>query len=106
MSTFVLIHGAWHGGYAWRHVAPMLRKAGHEVFAPSLTGLGDRSHLSSREVNLETHIQDVVSLIEMEDLSKVVLLGHSYGGMVITGVADRMPGRIAGELPERSCHLD
>jgi pimeloyl-ACP methyl ester carboxylesterase len=94
MATFVLIHGAWHGGYAWRHVTPMLRKAGHEVFAPSLTGLGDRAHLSSREIDLDTHIQDVVSLLEMEDLHEVILLGHSYGGMVITGAADRVPQRI------------
>ena len=94
MSTFVLIHGAWHGGWAFRHVAPMLRKAGHEVFAPSLTGLGDRAHLATREIDLEVHVQDVVSLIEMEDLSGVILLGHSYGGMVITGAADRVHQRI------------
>ena len=95
MATFVLIHGAWHGGYAWRHVAPMLRQAGHAVYAPSLTGLGDRAHLARREVDLDLHVQDVVSLLEMEDLQRVVLLGHSYGGMVITGAADRVPERIA-----------
>lgn len=92
--TFVLIHGAWHGGWAWRHVAPLLRRAGHEVHAPSLTGLGDRAHLARPDIDLELHIQDVVSLLEMEDLEDVILLGHSYGGMVITGVADRIPERI------------
>ena len=94
MSTFVLIHGAWHGGWAWRRVAPLLRSAGHEVFAPSLTGLGDRAHLARPGIDLELHIQDVVSLLEMEDLKDVILLGHSYGGMVVTGAADRAPGRI------------
>jgi len=93
--TFLLVHGAWHGGWCWRDVVPRLRKAGHEVFAPSLTGLGERKHLASARVDLETHIQDIVALVEMEDLKKVVLVGHSYGGMVITGVADRIPTRLA-----------
>jgi pimeloyl-ACP methyl ester carboxylesterase len=92
--TFVLIHGAWHGGWCWRRVAALLRKAGHEVYAPSLTGLGERKHLGGR-VDLDTHINDVLNLIEMEDLHDVVLVGHSYGGMVVTGAADRMPARIA-----------
>jgi len=93
--TFLLVHGAWHGGWCWRDVVPRLRKAGHEVFAPSLTGLGERKHLASARVDLETHVQDIVALIEMEDLKRVVLVGHSYGGMVITGVADRIPTRLA-----------
>ena len=94
MTAFVLIHGAWHGGWCWRRVAPLLRQAGHEVFTPSLTGLGERAHLAQPGIDLELHIQDVVSLLEMEDLSDVVLLGHSYGGMVVTGAADRVPRRI------------
>ncbi|HEX2198356.1 MAG TPA: alpha/beta hydrolase family protein [Burkholderiales bacterium] len=95
MATFVLIHGAWHGGWCWKLVAPALRRAGHEVYAPSLTGLGERRHLAGREVDLDTHIEDVVALLEMEALERVILLGHSYGGMVVTGAADRAPGRIA-----------
>ncbi len=92
--NFVLIHGAWHGAWCWRRVAPILRSAGQEVFVPSLTGLGDRAHLCRPEVDLETHIQDVVKLLEMEELEEVRLVGHSYAGMVITGVADRVPERI------------
>jgi pimeloyl-ACP methyl ester carboxylesterase len=93
--TFVLIHGAWHGGWCWRRVSTLLRRAGHEVHAPSLTGLGERKHLAGGRIDLDTHIQDVVGLIEMEDLHDVVLVGHSYGGMVVTGAADRLPARIA-----------
>ena len=89
MATYVLIHGAWHGGWCWNIVARALRRAGHEVYAPSLTGLGERKHLARREIDLETHIEDVVSLMEMHDLQDVILLGHSYGGMVVTGAADR-----------------
>jgi pimeloyl-ACP methyl ester carboxylesterase len=92
--NFVLIHGAWHGGWCWRHVAPLLRRAGHDVFAPSLTGMGDRAHLARPDIDLETHITDVVTLLEMHDLHDVVLLGHSYGGMVVTGAADRAAKRI------------
>jgi pimeloyl-ACP methyl ester carboxylesterase len=95
MATFVLVHGAWHGGWCWKLVAPALRRAGHEVYAPSLTGLGERRHLASRAVDLDTHIQDVVGLLEMEDLQRVILLGHSYGGMVVTGAADRAAGRVS-----------
>jgi pimeloyl-ACP methyl ester carboxylesterase len=94
MTDFVLVHGAWHGGWCWKLVAPALRRAGHEVYAPSLTGLGERRHLASRAISLDTHIQDVVSLLEMEDLKDVVLVGHSYGGMVVTGAADRAAARI------------
>ena len=92
--TYVLIHGAWHGGWAWRLVAPILRHAGHEVYAPSLTGMGDRSHLLRAEIDLELHVADVVAVLEAHDLSDVILLGHSYGGMVITGAADRAAKRI------------
>lgn len=91
--TFVLIHGAWHGGWCWRFVRPLLK--GRMVFSPSLTGLGERRHLARPDIDLDTHIEDVVSLLEMEDLKDVVLVGHSYGGMVVTGAADRAPERIA-----------
>ncbi|WP_315837464.1 alpha/beta fold hydrolase [Bradyrhizobium prioriisuperbiae] len=92
--TFVLVHGAWHGGWCYRDVANALRAAGHTVFTPTHTGLGERSHLSSESITLETHIRDVCGCIEAEELSNVILCGHSYGGMVITGVADRMSSRI------------
>ena len=95
MATFVLVHGAWGGGLIWRRVARSLRVAGHEVYTPTLTGLGERRHLLSRDVNLATHIRDVASLVEYEDLTGIVLVGHSYGGMVVTGVADAMAGTIA-----------
>jgi len=95
MATFVLVHGAWGGASVWRSFAPLLREKGHEVFYVSLTGLGERYHLGRPETNLSTHIQDVVELAEYEDLHDIVLAGASYGGMVITGVADRIPERIA-----------
>ena len=94
MSTYVLVHGAWGGAHGWRKVRPLLQQAGHAVFTPSLTGQGERAHLASLHVNLNTHIQDVENLIWYEDLADVILVGHSYGGMVVTGVADRMPDRI------------
>ena len=94
MSTFVLVHGAWGGSYGWRKVRPLLQQAGNTVFTPSLTGLGERAHLASPEVNLTTHIQDVCNTIWYEDLVDIILVGHSYGGMVVTGVADRMADRI------------
>lgn len=89
MTTYVLCHGAWGGGWGWARVARILRDAGHEVFTPTYTGLGERSHLLSPDVDLETHIQDVRGVIRYEDLRDFVLVGHSYGGMVITGVADK-----------------
>lgn len=95
MATFVLVHGGWHGGWCWRKVAPLLRDAGHEVYAPTLTGLGERAHLLSPAVDLETHIRDVVGVVTYEDLEEVVLVGHSYGGMVITGAAERIAERLA-----------
>jgi pimeloyl-ACP methyl ester carboxylesterase len=95
MSTFVLVHGAWHGSWCWKRVRGALEGAGHQVFTPTLTGVGERSHLLSPQVDLETHISDVENLIRWEELSDVVLCGHSYGGCVVSGVADRIPERIA-----------
>jgi pimeloyl-ACP methyl ester carboxylesterase len=95
MSTYVLVHGAWHGSWCWKRVREALQAQGHDVFTPTLTGVGERSHLLSREVNLETHIDDVVNLIRWEELSNIVLCGHSYGGAVVSGAADRVPERIA-----------
>lgn len=95
MTTYVLVGGAWLGGWCWQPVARRLRDEGHDVYPATLTGLGERAHLASPEVDLETHITDVVNLTEFEDLHDVVLLGHSYGGLVITGAADRIPGRIS-----------
>ena len=92
--AFVLVHGAWHGGWCWAEVAGVLQAAGHRVFAPSLTGLADRAHLFGAQVTLATHVEDVVRLIEFERLDGCVLVGHSYGGNVITGVADRLRDRI------------
>ena len=96
MSTYVLIAGAWLGGWAWRRVATSLREHGHTVYPLSLTGLAERSHLAGPQVDLETHIADVVNLFEYEDLQEVVLVGHSYAGFVIGGVADRAPERLNG----------
>lgn len=93
-QTYVLVHGAWHGSWCWKRVRRNLQDAGHEVFAPTLTGVGDRSHLGSASVDLSTHITDIVNLLRWEDLTDVVLCGHSYGGMVISGVADQVPERI------------
>lgn len=95
MANFVLVHGGWQGGWSYRRVARLLRQAGHEVYTPTLTGLGERSHLAEMPINLDTHITDIVNTILWEDLSDVVLVGHSYGGMVITGVADQISERIS-----------
>ena len=89
MTAYVLCHGAWGGGWAWTRVARILRGHGHEVFTPTYTGLGERAHLLTPEVDLETHISDVRGVIRCERLDDFVLVGHSYGGMVITGVADK-----------------
>jgi pimeloyl-ACP methyl ester carboxylesterase len=94
-KTFVLVHGAWHGGWCWRRVADLLEKQGHKVFAPTLTGLGERSHLMSKDIRLATHVTDVVNLMRWEDLSDVVLCGHSYAGVVVSGVAEQMEGKIS-----------
>jgi pimeloyl-ACP methyl ester carboxylesterase len=101
MASFVLVHGAWHGGWCWQRVAAVLRRAGHDVFHPTLTGVGDRSHLIGTRPDLSTHIKDTTNLIAWEDLQDVVLCGHSYGGMVVTGAADAMADRIAALV-----HLD
>ena len=113
MATYVLVGGAWLGGWCWQDVARRLRRDGHEVYPATLTGLGERAHLASRDVDLETHIADVVNLVEFEDLREVVLVGHSYAGIVVTGVADRIPGRLsllayldAGPVPDGSSYLD
>ncbi|MDB5411135.1 MAG: hypothetical protein JWL84_6047 [Rhodospirillales bacterium] len=94
MATFVLVHGAWHGGWCYGRVAKMLRAAGHEVYTPTLTGVGERAHLAGISITLTTHVQDIVNVIEYENLSDVILCGHSYGGMVITGVAAAVGERI------------
>lgn len=96
-QTYVIVHGAWGGGWAFQEVERMLRAAGHTVYRPTLTGQGERSHLAgllTTNIDLNLHITDVVNAIEWEKLQDVVLVGHSYGGMVVTGVADRVPGRI------------
>lgn len=94
MSTFVLVHGAFSGAWSWRAVAELLAEDGHTVFTPTLTGLGERRHLASPEVSLSTHIEDVVAVLSYERLNNVTLVGHSYGGMVVTGVAERVPQRL------------
>lgn len=95
MATFVLVQGAFVGGWCWRWVTPELRAARHDVYTPTLTGLGERVHLASPEIDLDTHIQDVVNVLHYEDLTDVVLVGWSYGGMIVAGVADRVSERIA-----------
>lgn len=92
--TFVLVHGTWHGGWVWRDVRRLLRERGHRVFTPTCTGCGERVHLTGPDVGLETHIRDIVNVIEYEELDDVVLVGHSFAGMTITGVADRLRERI------------
>ncbi len=94
-KTFLLVHGAWHGGWCWRDVRAQLEAQGHRVFTPTLTGLAERAHLLSADIGLDTHITDITSLIDYYDLTDIVLVGHSYGGMVITGVADAMKDRIS-----------
>jgi pimeloyl-ACP methyl ester carboxylesterase len=93
-KTFVLAHGSWHGGWCWQRVAARLSEQGHRVFAPSYTGMGDRAHLLNADVTLDTFIDDIAQVLLTEDLSDVVLVGHSFGGVPITGVADRMPEKI------------
>jgi pimeloyl-ACP methyl ester carboxylesterase len=92
--TFVLVHGAWHGGWCWRKVVPLLASAGHRVLAPTLTGLGERSHLVTPEVDLDTHIQDINAVFHYEDVRDAVLVGHSYGGMVVAGAAPSLIHRL------------
>src|SRR5215469_11680519 len=95
MATFVLVHGGWHGGWCWQKVIPFLEAASHEVYAPTLTGLAERASELSPEVGLETHIRDIEGELQEKDLHGVILVSHSYSGMVITGVVDRVPERIA-----------
>jgi pimeloyl-ACP methyl ester carboxylesterase len=113
MTTYVLVAGAWLGGWSWQPVTTRLRAQGHDVYPVTLTGLGERSHLASREVDFETYVADVVNLVEFEDLHDVVLVGHSYAGLVVTAVADRIPERISvlafldsGPVPDGTAFLD
>jgi pimeloyl-ACP methyl ester carboxylesterase len=100
-QTFVLVHGAWHGGWCWRNVKAALEKRGHRVFTPTMTGMGERHHLSSTSVDLNTHIRDIAAVIEAEELSNVVLVGHSYGGYIATAIRQQMPERLKSVV-----HLD
>jgi pimeloyl-ACP methyl ester carboxylesterase len=93
-TTFVLVHPAWHGSWFWKKVTPLLRHGGHTVSTPTLTGLGERTHLARPEIGLDVHVSDVVNVLEHDDLRDVVLVGHSSSGAVVTGVADRAPERI------------
>jgi pimeloyl-ACP methyl ester carboxylesterase len=109
MSTFLLLHGAFHGGWCWARVAPILRAQGHAVFTPTQTGLGERAHLLSRDITLDTFVQDVVAVLENEELEDAVLVGHSFGGIGITGAADRVRERVRGliyldsVIPQNGC---
>jgi len=94
-ATFLVAHGAWSAGWAWKKLHPLMAAAGHRLVTPTYTGLGERAHLADPSNDLETHIQDVLAVLEVEDLRDVVLIGHSYGGMVATGVADRARDRLA-----------
>lgn len=95
MANYVLVHGAWHGAWCWRDVLPLLWQAGHRAYTVTLTGLGDRAHLLSPSIDLQTHIDDVSATILAEELTDVILVGHSYAGMLITAVADVMPERLS-----------
>ena len=95
MVDFVLVHGAWHGGWCWRDLEPLLQAKGHRTHALTLTGLGERAHLLSADISPDTHVQDVANTIKYRELDQAVLVGHSYGGMIIEGVASLMPERIA-----------
>jgi pimeloyl-ACP methyl ester carboxylesterase len=113
VTTYVLAAGAWLGGWSWQTVAGRLRGQGHDVYPVTLTGLGERRHLARPEVDLDTHITDIINLIEYEELRDVVLVGHSYAGIVITGVADRVPERIgrlvyldSGPVPDGTPFID
>lgn len=94
MADFLLVHGGWMGGWCYKRVAKLLRSQGHEVYTPTNTGVGERAHLYDPSINLDTHVEDIMNVIEWEDLDDFVLVGHSYGGMIITVVADRIPERI------------
>ncbi|MCP5265452.1 MAG: alpha/beta hydrolase [Burkholderiaceae bacterium] len=94
MARIVVAHGAWSSAFAWQRMHALLRERGHTLWVPTLTGLGERSHLSNRSIDLDMHVRDVCNMLFHEDLNDIVLIGHSYGGMVATGVADREPARI------------
>lgn len=113
MTTYVLVGGAWLGGWCWQPVARRLRDHGHDAYPVTLTGLGERAHLASPDVNLDTHVADIANLIEFEDLREVVLVGHSYAGAPVTGAADRVPERIgrvvyldSGPIPDGTAFLE
>jgi pimeloyl-ACP methyl ester carboxylesterase len=113
MTTFVLVPGFWLGAWAWRPVAAELRRHGHDVYPISLTGLGERAHLARPDIDLDVHVTDVVNLLTYEDLSDVVLVGHSYAGIVVTAAADRAADRVAqlvyvdtGPLPDGTAAAD
>jgi len=95
MSTIVLVHGGWHGGWVWRAVADRLQAMGHRVFAPTMTGLGERAHLAHADITPDLHVRDIANVLRFEDLSDVTLVGHSYGGFIIAGVAGQMPQRVS-----------
>ena len=95
MSSVVLVHGGWHGGWVWREVADRLGAMGHRVFAPTMTGLGERAHLAHPDITPDLHVQDIEGVLRFEDLNDVTLVGHSYGGFIIAGVASRMPERVS-----------
>lgn len=95
MKTYVLVHGALHGGWCWRRVVARLRAAGHDVFTPTLTGMGERVHLASPVVGLDTHVRDILGVLSFNDLTDVILVGHSYAGMVISAVAEEAKDRLA-----------
>ena len=98
MATFVLVHGAWHGGWCWTPLKQKLCALGHEVHAPTLTGLGERAHLLSADITADTHVTDIVNTLRWRDLRDIILVGHSYGGLIITGVADRCADRIRASV--------
>src|ERR1700757_4266125 len=93
-KTFVLVHGAWHGGWCWRRVSDLLEVKGHKVFTPTLTGLGERSHLLSRDINLDTHVADIVNVIKREGLNDICLVAHSYGGFPASGALEQIGDRV------------
>src|SRR5229473_7808425 len=97
-KTFVLVHGAWHGGWCWRRVSDLLENKGHKVFAPTMTGLGERSHLMSKEIVLDTHIADIVNVIKWEDLRGICLVAHSYGGWPVSGALEQVHERVVSVI--------
>jgi pimeloyl-ACP methyl ester carboxylesterase len=102
LAIYLVAHGGWGGGWAWKKMRPLMAARRHELFTPTLTGLGERAHLAYRDIDLETHIQDILAVLEYEDLRDVILVGHSYGGMVATGVADRARDHRRGQLRRRA----